>query len=452
MKLQNCYGVFDTVSVPGQKQTIIDVDECPNCSSEDLVISKKKRLMKCENCGTTKSLLRRNGLSDVIKATLGLLPVLARDAFVASQKVSTHVKEEQAKNAIIEQSNAIDKAHGRGGLMKETAKMLTRLSIIWQFREHGDMYGKEVVKHLGDTLSLRDSVLLILHQNKTPKSRAIALGLVWNHCVRALAMELFKDTIEIENEADLNTLRSKWQEIIHSAFAFLSSENLEKYEKVLMKRSLKEILDEEMPPETEGADYEETVDSALQSKRETSSAQSMKDQKSKSTNSLKLSTSSTAAAIAAVSSDKPLKSSASAVTLTHQDKPSGNGKETKDLRETGKGKKKGKGHKVKSPSGGKNGSPKIEDKDSSKQHRKKTPIQKVTSEPNHKTNSKPHKNGEEGSPHPPDSNKLKRSKKIKDGEDKEEEDKPEKSIELGGKTKKTKKGHKDKDSEEDVSN
>jgi len=274
MQIANCYGIFDTVSVAGSKQTIIDVDECPNCGSEDVVISKRKKLMKCESCHVTKSLFRRNGLSDVIKATLGLLPVLARDAFVASQKVSIHAKEEQAKQVIMEQAAAIGQAHGRGILMKESAKMLTRLSIIWQFKEHGDSYGKDIVKHLGDKLTLRDNVMLILHQNKTPKTRAIALGVVWNHCVRDLAMELFQDSMDIDNEDDLQKLRSQWEELIHSAFAYLSIENVENYEKKLNKTPLKEFLDSEMPPETEH-EFEEEVElsrSQIQLRREQSAA------------------------------------------------------------------------------------------------------------------------------------------------------------------------------------
>eukprot|EP01088_Endostelium_zonatum_P015014 TRINITY_DN3508_c0_g1_i1.p1 TRINITY_DN3508_c0_g1~~TRINITY_DN3508_c0_g1_i1.p1 ORF type:complete len:616 (-),score=177.29 TRINITY_DN3508_c0_g1_i1:71-1918(-) len=278
MHIANCYGIFDTVSVAGSKQTIIDVDECPNCGSEDVVISKRKKLMKCESCGVTKSLFRRNGLSDVIKATLGLLPVLARDAFVASQKVSIHAKEEQAKQVITEQATAIGQAHGRGILMNESAKMMTRLSIIWQFKEHGDSYGKDIVKHLGDKLTLRDNVMLILHQNKTPKTRAIALGVVWNHCVRDLAMELFQDSMDIDNEDDLAKLRSQWEELIHSAFAFLSIENVEKYEKKLNKTPLKETLDEEMPPETEH-EFEEEVElsrSQIQLRREQSASGGLK--------------------------------------------------------------------------------------------------------------------------------------------------------------------------------
>lgn len=188
----------------------------------------------------------------------------------------------------------------------------------------------------------------------------------------------------------------------------------------MQKRTLKEVLDEEMPPEVEPVnEFEESSvekDSATQLRREATTSQ-LKDSKTKA---------------------PPLRATQSAAVLTH----STGDKQANGKGEPGKKKRSNKGHKAKSPAGTKSQSPKPDDRGSS---RKKAPLQKISSEPNQTklvAHPKSKDNTEESSSATGHSeSKLKRSKK---GTKDEEE------PEIGsGKSKRNKKGNKDKDSEED---
>jgi len=313
------------------------------------------------------------------------------------------------------------------------------------------MYGKEIVKHLGDRLSLRDSVMLILHQNKSPKLRSLALGIVWNHCVRDLAMELFKDSMDIVSEDDLHKLRSQWEELIHSAFTFLSLENVEQYEKKLSKTPLKEFLDEEMPPEH--SDIEEEAElsrSQIQMRREQSAASGLvkdKSDKDKTMPSKSKSTTALKSSIGKNNNDKFNEGE-----WQHDSKD-------KDTKDSKKDKESKKLTKKASTAGSKKGTKSPKDaNDNKKSDRKKTPIQKTNSEPpSQKTTSSPkdkpakesesdqgsklkksshkktsdeydtHKegNGKEES----GEKKLKKSSKKKDKEKESDDDLPERVIE-----------------------
>lgn len=46
MNLPNCVGVFDVVATP--QSCKIEVDECPKCQSDDIIIKRRQALMHCE--------------------------------------------------------------------------------------------------------------------------------------------------------------------------------------------------------------------------------------------------------------------------------------------------------------------------------------------------------------------------------------------------------------------
>eukprot|EP01089_Gocevia_fonbrunei_P002328 TRINITY_DN12307_c0_g1_i4.p1 TRINITY_DN12307_c0_g1~~TRINITY_DN12307_c0_g1_i4.p1 ORF type:complete len:596 (-),score=104.19 TRINITY_DN12307_c0_g1_i4:43-1830(-) len=292
MNLENCYGIFDTVCAPACRR-VIDFDVCPECGSEDILIRKIQKKMICENCGCKKSLIRSTGLGEVIKATLNLLPVLARESFISVQKVCFSTKEQHAKDIITDFAQQFDttKVHQKSTLLKLTSRMLTRLSITWQFQEHGKMYGSDIAEHMIETLSFRDLFLLFLHKNKAQKDHAVALGILWNHCVRKLALKVFQE-VERTNADCLRKKRSQKKlarsvtcdshigkrkkkskkgtpktkvngslrraKMIHAAFEWLNTANLLKYEHRLATDGLDQVLDEEMPKRI-GANAEEDV-------------------------------------------------------------------------------------------------------------------------------------------------------------------------------------------------
>ncbi|KAL6054920.1 G domain-containing protein [Balamuthia mandrillaris] len=245
MNLDNCFGVIETIANP-RVTSNNNFDKCPECESEEIVIRRKTKMLECESCGHSLSVANDNGLAKVIKTTIKILPVLAKDSFIAAQSVSFHLKEDQAKKVLLESEKDFERVRGKGSLVKITAKMLTRLSIIWQFREHGNLYGVDVAQHLVSSFTFRDSIMLFIHKHQSQKNHAIALGILWNRCVRSLAMEIFNDITELGDEID--RLMEEWPNLIHTAFEDLTKEKLDAMEDRLEKDNLIKILNEEMPP------------------------------------------------------------------------------------------------------------------------------------------------------------------------------------------------------------
>eukprot|EP01090_Pellita_catalonica_P019492 TRINITY_DN6662_c0_g1_i1.p1 TRINITY_DN6662_c0_g1~~TRINITY_DN6662_c0_g1_i1.p1 ORF type:complete len:625 (+),score=102.54 TRINITY_DN6662_c0_g1_i1:62-1876(+) len=259
MNLENCFGIFDTVCLSSTVAEFKNkMEECPSCLSDEISISRKKNIMICDKCSHKQSLMQPNGLIDVIKATISLLPVLARDSFIAAQKVSIEAKQVRAQGIIVGYSTDFEKVHQKNSLLKITAKMLTRLSIVWQFREHGNLYGVDVAKHMVKKLSLRDNVLLFIHKNNLQMYRSLAMGVLWNRCVRKLALMLVRDTLAIQNETQFKKLKGIWGEHLHSAFADLDEENLHQLEQEILKEGLEAVLKREMPSALrEGSEMED---------------------------------------------------------------------------------------------------------------------------------------------------------------------------------------------------
>jgi len=248
MNLQNTVGIIDTVA--HVHDNLIKYEECPKCCSLDFCVSNLHKKLTCNACGHVASTVgpTHKGLTRVIKTTIELLPVLARDSFVSAQMVSFHLKEDHAKEVITRYDEDFDAVRLHTTLTQVTAKMLTRLSIVWQFREHGNVYGVDVAKHMMKTLTFRDSVMLFIHKNQHQKLRAIALGVLWNHCVRNIAITLFNDTLEGTDSVE----GKKYIDQVHEAFQDLNEEKLLEYEDRIERDGLLTVLDEEMPPHTPG--------------------------------------------------------------------------------------------------------------------------------------------------------------------------------------------------------
>lgn len=64
---------------------------------------------------------------------------------------------------------------------------LLRLSIVWEFRDHGHLLATHIARDMMSDFSIRDKVFLFVHKNKHQKNRATAIGIIWNRSVRLLA-------------------------------------------------------------------------------------------------------------------------------------------------------------------------------------------------------------------------------------------------------------------------
>lgn len=243
LKLPNCVGVYDTVarSSTSQLQTF---EKCPNCGSDDIIIRKKKQVMLCEECDHQESLQVKNGLDAMISATCRVLPEVVRDAFVSAQNVSFMLKETASRVIIEEFYNEFNHVRTQAKLLKIVAKMMARLSIVWEFKKHGHIYGATIARDLVSSFTLKDRMNLLFHK-KTNQQRVhvAALGILWNRCLRNLAMSLFKawDAQDFTEANSVLTCQSLFNEI----FSAMNQEMLEEIESNINAFNVKMVLDQE---------------------------------------------------------------------------------------------------------------------------------------------------------------------------------------------------------------
>eukprot|EP00019_Armaparvus_languidus_P004394 CAMPEP_0168592488 /NCGR_PEP_ID=MMETSP0420-20121227/7759_1 /TAXON_ID=498008 /ORGANISM="Pessonella sp." /LENGTH=714 /DNA_ID=CAMNT_0008628479 /DNA_START=60 /DNA_END=2204 /DNA_ORIENTATION=+ len=246
LNLGNCIGIVDTICTPSVSALKIP-DVCPACGSDDVDIKRKRRVMICEDCGHSEPLTVDTGLTVLVSRTMEALPVLARDRFVAAQRVSMHTKNVTARKIITEYvSDDFGAARLERQLFKMVAKMLIRLSVLWEFREHGHEYGVEIAKeHMGQ-FSYRDKLFLMLHKQDKHQDEKLAhtaaLGVVWNRCVRLLYRSLFLQSFD--SQADLNGL-------LQRAFVDLNQQTIDEVAKQIEAKGVDALLDKEFPQDLE---------------------------------------------------------------------------------------------------------------------------------------------------------------------------------------------------------
>jgi GTP-binding protein EngB required for normal cell division len=161
MNLPNCVGIFDVMASPVARYKHFKV--CPNnkCNSDDLAIRKRTGIMECLECGHQEPIILDDGLSTTIKATVKVLPAVVRDAFISAQTVSFHVKEESSRAILEEFWNEFPTVRTRAKLLKIVAKMMARLSIVWEFKNNGHLYGSMMAKNLVSALKWKDKMNLL---------------------------------------------------------------------------------------------------------------------------------------------------------------------------------------------------------------------------------------------------------------------------------------------------
>lgn len=239
MHLPNCLGVFETCT--SKYAELKRVDECPKCGDQDIVIYRRKQIALCEHCGVETPLTASTGLSQVMEVTINELPAIAREAFIAAQNVSFRLKDKRASKVIVEFYDEQTHCFTPSQLLLAIAKMLTRLSFLWEFREHGHLYGAHIAKDLIKGFSFRDKLFLFMHKNKHQRLRATAIGIIWNRCVRNLAKKLLAESVE-NHSVDEN-----WTKMMEETFSDLCEECVDELEERLEDGGLERVLNEEMP-------------------------------------------------------------------------------------------------------------------------------------------------------------------------------------------------------------
>jgi len=249
LALPNCVGIFDTVACSsGACQGIA---ECPGCGSDDLVIRKKTATALCLNCDTTTSIKQKDGLTEVIKTTCRVLPEVVREAFISAQTVSFQLKENSSHHVIEEFWDEYVNVRTPAQLVKVIAKMMAHLSIIWEFKQHGQVYGNFWARDLVSNLKWKDKVNLLFHKKmEQQRIHIAALGILWNRCLRNMAVELFKEFTKRNSSSSPPTPNrgccidtTMCSRFFRKFFTQLNEENLMAVEDDIRQLGLKTLID-----------------------------------------------------------------------------------------------------------------------------------------------------------------------------------------------------------------
>eukprot|EP01126_Amoeba_proteus_P033389 TRINITY_DN3279_c0_g1_i7.p1 TRINITY_DN3279_c0_g1~~TRINITY_DN3279_c0_g1_i7.p1 ORF type:complete len:552 (+),score=107.38 TRINITY_DN3279_c0_g1_i7:149-1804(+) len=252
MNLSNCCGILDVIGCPTMKMKSYDI--CPKCHSDDVTERRKVASMRCESCGYTESLLMDNGLEKVIKASLEVMPEVVRDNFVAAQNVSLAFKEEMAQKVITEFWTDFGHSVTYSYLIESIARMLARLSIVWEFKGNGQQVGSLLAGDLVTCLNWKRRFNLIGQEKKMVPSHSerlhlTSLGILWNLCLKELCVSLIKTWQTASTSGSLSFRQAPTLEIsttcetlFTTAFSAVNEYNLKAIELALLVRPLDEFL------------------------------------------------------------------------------------------------------------------------------------------------------------------------------------------------------------------
>eukprot|EP01127_Copromyxa_protea_P002634 TRINITY_DN1256_c0_g2_i1.p1 TRINITY_DN1256_c0_g2~~TRINITY_DN1256_c0_g2_i1.p1 ORF type:complete len:664 (+),score=122.79 TRINITY_DN1256_c0_g2_i1:39-2030(+) len=174
MNLPNCVGVYDVVATP--QSCKIELDECPKCHSDDIIIKRRQAMMLCESCGHEQSVKANDGLEIVIRATTQALPKVVRGAFISAQSVSFRLKEERSHQVIMEFWKDYSTVRSSARLVKIIVKMMASLSLVWEFKKHGTKYGTTLARDLIAGLNWKAKLGLLMRQSDDQRLHCCALG------------------------------------------------------------------------------------------------------------------------------------------------------------------------------------------------------------------------------------------------------------------------------------
>jgi len=228
LQLKNLLGVFDCCAEAKGDTIGENVEVCPKCKSENISIKPRQKLMICDNCKFQANFGQQSndGLSQVVVKTVDALPEFTREAFISAQFVNFSLKEERSQVIIREYFSNAQTIRVTATLMEAVSLLLTRLSILWDFREGGPIYCRAAAKSIVGAFSFKDKLSLLLTKKKTFAFETTAMGILWTRCLQKLATMLLHDFVK-ENKS-VTELDKEWDNLLHVSFHDLNEENLDK--------------------------------------------------------------------------------------------------------------------------------------------------------------------------------------------------------------------------------
>jgi GTP-binding protein EngB required for normal cell division len=249
IRVANCVAVLETACAPTRSTSELP-SACSKCGSDDIEFKPKRKLVCCADCGHVEQLVLQTGLDVLVSTTMGALPELARERFVSAQQVSMSAKDSAARKIFTDFHDAdFLHAHLDRQQFNAVAKMLVRLSTVWEFREHSREYATALAREHVGQYSLRDRVFLLMgRQDKRREAtlaRLTAVGIVWHRCVRSLYTAILQ--LLAHHRGAPAGAPTDVEALVDTAFQELREEAVERITAQLETESLQHLLDAEIP-------------------------------------------------------------------------------------------------------------------------------------------------------------------------------------------------------------
>lgn len=171
------------------------------------------------------------------------MPSIAKDCFVAAQTSSFQFKNQRASKIICEFHELQNQTFTPEGLFQILAKTLTRLSVLWGFRDHCHILADHIANDILNSFSFRDRMSLLVHQNQNQINRATAIGILWNRAVRRFSQTAMAEAAS--SVVSSNDPQDDETSILEECFSELSDGSLDILEDKLSNYGFEKTLADE---------------------------------------------------------------------------------------------------------------------------------------------------------------------------------------------------------------
>lgn len=247
--LKNLLGVYDVTAHKSDLQSSATIEVCTRCQSQNISIKPKQKTWECEDCGakgSTETMMNADGLPEVVAKTVQCIPEFTRDAFISAQFVNLSLKEKRSQEIIRDYYDRATRIRMTGTLMTELSTMLSKLSLIWDFRESqsgSKSFSQDAASAIVGAISVQERMSMLLTRKRTFALETTSMGVLWTRCLQKMTTLLLKEYVHSHKSA--TELELILDQVMVDAFQDLNDPNLDQIVQSLNGKGLDHVFDQE---------------------------------------------------------------------------------------------------------------------------------------------------------------------------------------------------------------
>lgn len=137
------------------------------------------------------------GLSRLVAKTKQVLPDVASEGFIAAQTLCTYHKEDKAFQIIKEFDKKFDHIKTKKGLTDWIMITLTRISNLWDFKEHACVMSQVLATQMTQDFKFKDTIFMLIRskEEEKRKNHLVAFLILWNRGCRELHLKVLENLV-----------------------------------------------------------------------------------------------------------------------------------------------------------------------------------------------------------------------------------------------------------------